>query len=216
MIIDNILILAFIAALCSLDITAFGQFMISRPIFCAPLFGWLMGDITSGLWVGMVVEMVWINAIPMGAAVPIDIASIAILATYWTAKFFPGMQSAAVWGIVLAVPLAYFFKEIDVIGRNFNIKIMKWVERGVAAGKESRIDAGIFMGLALFFLRFMAFYLFAMFVGGLIYQDIFLQLSASILIGLKKAWYILPVFGFGAMIYNFRHVGLAFFKGKNG
>ncbi|AKL97471.1 PTS sugar transporter subunit IIC [Endomicrobium proavitum] len=215
MIIENIFILAFIAALCSLDITAFGQFMISRPIFCAPLFGWLMGDITSGLWIGMIAEMVWINAIPMGVAVPIDITSIAILATYWASKFFPGMQEAAIWGIAFAVPLAYFYKEMDVAGRNFNIKIMRWVEKGLHEGKESRIDIGIVLGLGLFFLRIFAFYLFAMFIGGFIYQGIFLQFTVFILLGFKKAWYLLPVFGFGAMLYNFRSVRIPLIKGRN-
>ena len=56
--------------------------------------GFLMGDITTGLWIGMIVEMVWINAIPMGAAVPIDIASISINATFWACKYYPAIQEA--------------------------------------------------------------------------------------------------------------------------
>ncbi len=215
MIIESIFILVLLAAICSLDMTAFGQFMICRPIFCAPLFGFLMGDITTGLWVGMIAEMVWINAIPMGVAVPVDTSSISILATFWSCKYFTGSQEAAIWGLILAIPFAYFYKEIDISGRNFNIKVMRWVESGIHAGKEGRINVGIFIGLFLFLLRAYIFYFLAMVVGGWIYQGIYLQLPAFIMAGFKKAWYLLPVLGFGAVLYNFRTIKIPFMGKKN-
>ncbi|GMO66967.1 MAG: hypothetical protein Nk1A_4790 [Endomicrobiia bacterium] len=55
---ENTVFLAFISALCSADVIAIGQFMICRPIFCAPLLGFFMGDISAGLWIGMIVEMI--------------------------------------------------------------------------------------------------------------------------------------------------------------
>ncbi|MDR1696436.1 MAG: PTS sugar transporter subunit IIC [Endomicrobium sp.] len=210
MIIENVFVLAFIAAWCGADVTAFGQFMIYRPIFCAPLIGFLTGDINSGLWIGMIAEMVWINAVPLGVAVPIDLSLISILSTYWTNKYFPGSHEAAVWGMLLAVPFAYLYKEIDVAGRNFNIKIMRWVENGIANNKEYRINAGIFLGLFLFVLRLFVFYLLAMVFVGMIYQIIYLQFPAVISDGLRRAWYVLPVLGFGAVLYNFRSVRIPF------
>lgn len=214
MIIESVILLAIIAGICSLDMTAFGQFMICRPIFCAPLFGFLMGDINTGLWVGMIVEMVWINAIPMGASVPIDISVIAILATSWACKFFPEIQSAAIWGIVLAIPFAYLYKEIDVANRKFNIKIMHWVEKGIDSNKEGRINTGVLLGLLVFFLKGFIFYLFAIVVGGLIYQILYFHLSQAMLSGLQKAWYLLPMLGFGAVIYNFRNIKTSFTRVK--
>lgn len=210
MIIESVFIFALIACICSTDITAFGQFMICRPIFCAPLFGFLMGDISLGLWIGMIVEMVWINAIPMGVAVPVDTSSISILSVYWACKFFPGIEEAGILGIILAVPFAYFYKEIDNAGRNFNIKIMRWVEIGIKRNKENRINGGIFIGLSLFLLRAYLFYLAVMVVGGWIFQGIYLQLPAFVITGFKKAWYLLPILGFGAVLYNFRNIKIPF------
>ncbi|MDR0723797.1 MAG: PTS sugar transporter subunit IIC, partial [Endomicrobium sp.] len=54
---ESIFFYALIGTLCSMDITAFGQFMICRPIFCAPIVGCFMGDINVGLWIGMIVEL---------------------------------------------------------------------------------------------------------------------------------------------------------------
>ncbi|MCL2799956.1 MAG: PTS sugar transporter subunit IIC [Endomicrobia bacterium] len=214
MIIENIIILALIAAWCSADMTAFGQFMIYRPIFCAPLIGFLTGDINSGLWIGMIAEMVWINAVPLGVAVPIDISLVSILSTYWTNIYFPGVQEAAIWGLIFVIPFAYLYKEIDIAGRNFNIRIMHWVENGIHKNKEYRINTGIFLGLFLFVLRLFIFYFIAMKFIGIIYQIIYLQFPAFILSGFKKAWYLLPVLGFGAVLHNFRSIKIPFLELK--
>jgi len=208
----SVYLLAFIAVLCSLDITAFGQFMICRPVFCAPLFGFLMGDINSGLWIGMIAEMVWINAIPMGVAVPVDIASISIMSTFWACKYFPGIHEAAMWAMAFAVPFAYFYRETDIAGRNFNIKIMRWVERGIEKNEESRINWGLFWGLFFWVVRLFAFYLLAMIVGGWIFQGIYLQFPVFVTAGFKKAWYLLPILGFGAVLYNLRNIKIPFMK----
>ena len=212
MIIENTALLALITALCSMDITAFGQFMICRPIFCAPLFGFLMGDITTGLWIGMIVEMVWINAIPMGAAVPIDIASISINATFWACKYYPAIQEAAICALIFAVPFAYFYREIDINGRNRNICIMRWVEKGIRENKEWKINAEIFLSLFLFILRSFLGYLIIMFLGGVIFQLLYLQMPVFVISGFKKAWYLLPILGFGAVLYNFKNLRIPFIK----
>ncbi|MCA6070928.1 MAG: PTS sugar transporter subunit IIC [Endomicrobium sp.] len=203
---ENIIFLAFIGALCSSDITAFGQFMICRPIFCAPVMGFLMGDIGTGLWIGMIVEMLWINAIPLGVSIPVDVSLIGVLSTFWVCKYFSGFQEAAILGIILAVPFAYLYREIDISGRKFNTKIMRWIEKGIESGKYWQINAGVITGLLFFVLRAFLFCIFAMIVGGWIYFSIYPQLPEFVLLGFKKAWYLMPIAGFGMMIYNFKSV----------
>lgn len=85
-----------IAALVSLDVTAIGQFMICRPIVVGPLFGYLLGDVKAGLWIGMIVELLWVNSIPMGASVPPDITAMTILATVWGIAAVPGSNESTI------------------------------------------------------------------------------------------------------------------------
>ncbi|MCL2388831.1 MAG: PTS sugar transporter subunit IIC, partial [Elusimicrobia bacterium] len=210
MIIESALILAIIASICSADTTAFGQFMIGRPIFCGPLFGFLLGDITTGLWIGMIVEMAWTGSVPLGAAVPVDTTSIAILASYWAVKNFTGSQSAAMLALLLAVPVSYIHREIDMLGRNFNTKIMHWVEHGIEQGKEHRISLGLFTGLFLFLFRGFAFYFVFMVVGSWIFQSIYPQMNVVMRLALVEAWYIMPVVGFGVVLYNFKNIKIPF------
>ncbi|MDR3049029.1 MAG: PTS sugar transporter subunit IIC [Elusimicrobiota bacterium] len=212
MITQHLIIAAILAALCSCDAVAFGQFMFSRPMFCAPIFGYLTGDIWLGLWIGMIVEMIWLNSVPLGASLPSDISTIAILPVLWTAIYFPHIKEAAVFGLLLSVPFSYFCKEIDILGRKINTNIMRWVERGLYEYKESRIDIAAFAGLALFFLKFFLFYAAAIYLGGALFRTAFLFFDGAFIDGFKKLWYLLPILGLGSAVYNF--VNIKFFTTK--
>ncbi len=210
--IELIIFLSVIGALCSADITAFGQFMISRPIFCGPLAGYILGDIHTGLWIGMIVEMMWINTIPMGSSVPVDLTMMTILSVSWGCINFIGSQETAIFPLIIAVPFAYLYREVDIAGRLFNTRIMHWIEKGIEQGKEYRITFGIFFGLFLFLLRTSLVYFVFLLIGILFLKEIYAYLPPAVLIGLKKAWYYLPVFGFGAVMYNFRNIRIPFLK----
>jgi len=205
--------LSFLAAVFSSDITMFGQFMISRPIFCGPFFGFLLGDIHTGLWLGMIVEMIWVNAIPLGCAVPVDLTFMTILAVVWSTVLFQGSQEVAVFALALAVPFAYIYKEVDFAGRLFNTKIMHWVEKGIETGKENRISKGLFLGLFVFIMRTALMYFLFLLLGSLIIKKVFAtDIPVYIILALKKAWYYLPVFGFGMVLNNFKNMKIPFIK----
>jgi mannose/fructose/N-acetylgalactosamine-specific phosphotransferase system component IIC len=208
----SITFIALIGVLCSADITIFGQFMICRPIFCAPVIGFFMGDVNTGLWIGMIAEMLWVNAIPMGVSLPIDVAIIGILPTFWVCKYFTGVHEAAIFGLVLAVPFAYLHMEMDIVGRNLNTKIMHLVEKGIRNGNNQCIGISIFIGLFFFIIRAFLFYMLAMVIGGFIYKVLYFWLPALILLSFRKAWLLLPMVGFGVALYNFKSTKLFFYK----
>ncbi|MDR1784516.1 MAG: PTS sugar transporter subunit IIC [Endomicrobium sp.] len=206
----NIVFLAFVSALCSADVIAIGQLMICRPIFCAPLIGFFMGDVSAGLWIGIIVEMIWINAVPIGVAVPIDVSVLGTLSTFWMCKYFMGLHEAAIWGLVLAIPFAYLYKLIDIWGRDFNTKLMHWVERRVQNGEYRYINIGVAVGLFFFIAKAFLFYIFSMTIGGWIYRFIYSEFPNFVLKGFQKAWYLLPICGFGMAMCNFRKIRILF------
>ena len=209
---DNLVIFSIIGAILSADITMFGQFMISRPIFCGALFGYILGDVYTGLWLGMIIEMMWVNAIPMGVAVPVDLTMITSLGVIWSCTFFKGSQEAAIFSLTISIPFAYLYKEVDLAGRLFNTKIMHWIEKGIEDGKEQRISNGIYLGLILFLIRTSIMYGLFLFVGGMLYKEMFSYLPIQVIIALKKAWFYLPVFGFGTILYSFKNINIPFIK----
>jgi len=57
------------------------QIMVSRPIVAGPVIGFLLGDVKTGLTVGALVELLWINRIPLGVYIPPNDTVVSVLST---------------------------------------------------------------------------------------------------------------------------------------
>ena len=202
---SEIILISLLAGILSLDITAFGQFMISRPIVSASLVGYMLGNVYAGLWIGMTVELIWIAALPMGASIPLDITAVSILAVACGLKVQPFDKAAIILALALALGAAVLFKKADIFVRYLNVKIMRWIEVGVNEGKENRIRIGICTGLLLFFLKAFVLYLVLIYPGQEIVKFVYSNLNEKILTGLRTAWLLLPVLGMGFMLVSFRN-----------
>jgi mannose/fructose/N-acetylgalactosamine-specific phosphotransferase system component IIC len=64
----ELLVLGGLGGLLSLDGTAVGQFMVSRPLVAGALTGWVLGDAALGLTVGAVLELYLLVSFPTGGA----------------------------------------------------------------------------------------------------------------------------------------------------
>ncbi|MCB4792476.1 MAG: PTS sugar transporter subunit IIC [Elusimicrobia bacterium] len=194
-----------LAAIFSLDVTAFGQFMISRPIVVCPIFGYLLGDIKSGLWLGMIIELIWTKEIPMGAAIPHDSTSVAILTSIWGIGSPFKQNSVLILSLALAAIAGILFKYTEIWIRNINIKIVHWIEEGIKRGEECRIDEGIYLGLFLFFIKAFLFYIILIPVGQSIINKVYVHLSIQTIKGLDLAWWFLPMTGFTVILINYNY-----------
>ncbi|MBN1622331.1 MAG: PTS sugar transporter subunit IIC [Endomicrobiales bacterium] len=201
----EVLYISFLAAIFNLDITAFGQFMISRPIVCGPVFGYLLGDIKSGLWMGMIVELLWIKIIPMGAAVPHDTTAITILSMVWGLNTAKDSYGALIFALMLAAPSGILSRKLDIWVRYLNVEVAHWVEKGVASGKESRINKGILIGVLLFFLKAFLFYFVLICLGNSMIPRLYSHLNVAVTNGLNLAWWLLPLTGFAVILVSFHN-----------
>lgn len=195
--------IAFIAAVLNLDVTAVGRVMVSRPIICAPLLGFILGDVRSGLLAGIIIELLWIRAIPMGAAIPYDTTVLAVMTVFWGMKAVPGSQGALVLAMALAIPVMVLHKRLEISLRYLNIRISHWVEKGVREGSEIRIGQGVFLGLAAYFLMSFVFYLAVLYPGQLLVTLIYNQLGQGMIKTLETAALLLPVAGIGILIVGY-------------
>lgn len=73
-----------VAAGAELDGLRVGQFMVSRPIVLGPLLGWALGDAGTGAVLGAALEVLALDALPLGAVVPWS-GAVAAAAAVWTA-----------------------------------------------------------------------------------------------------------------------------------
>jgi mannose/fructose/N-acetylgalactosamine-specific phosphotransferase system component IIC len=59
-----------LTGLLGLDAVQAGQFLLSRPAFVGPLLGWLNGCPLEGARLGILIELLYIDFIPVGGVVP--------------------------------------------------------------------------------------------------------------------------------------------------
>src|SRR3990172_2108097 len=65
------LVLGLVAGLAAVERKGFLQAMLSRPIALGPLTGLALGDVAGGLYVAAPLELLWLGAVNLGAALPV-------------------------------------------------------------------------------------------------------------------------------------------------
>ncbi|MEA2108837.1 MAG: PTS sugar transporter subunit IIC [Pseudomonadota bacterium] len=138
--------IAGVGALLNLDRTAWGQLMISRPVVTAPIIGLACGNAAVGLLVGVLIELLWINELPVGTAIPSDdtlfaaVASGVITTIVTSQNVSNPVNIGSLIFLVLAtmIPLASQGKKIDIMVRKYNEKILTEMETRLLVGNPEQ------------------------------------------------------------------------------
>jgi mannose/fructose/N-acetylgalactosamine-specific phosphotransferase system component IIC len=130
------LVLALVAGLAAVERKGFLQAMLSRPIALAPLAGWALGDPEGGLLVAAPLELLWLGAVNLGAALPVhealgtaSIVGGAILAG--RAVGAGATPDIAILSVLICAPVA-------LLGRRAERLVELWNER-LAARAEAEL-----------------------------------------------------------------------------
>ncbi len=122
------LLLAFL----SLDVSAVGQFMVSRPIVVGPLVGLLTGHADLGLELGALVELIWLGDVPVGAHLPLDLSMLAGLSVAFASELADGpcpKEAAVTYALGVAIPLSAVCTQAEIILRKFHVRWVHFAQR---------------------------------------------------------------------------------------
>ncbi|MFH1414724.1 MAG: PTS sugar transporter subunit IIC [Elusimicrobiota bacterium] len=187
------------------DVTAVGQIMISRPIFCAPVLGWLLGDIETGIYIGMIMELIWIAVVPLGNAVPPDPTVVAISGTYIVCMTGDRLGTGYIAFVLLClVPAGILFKKIDVLHRKLNIRLVYWMDDRISKGDIGSVDRATLIGVAAFFLKAAFFLFIIMLIGQFLLPFVYNGFGPGIRKAMENVFFIMPVVGLGMLINTFK------------
>jgi PTS system mannose-specific IIC component len=186
----------------SLDITAVGQFMISRPIVVGPLAGAVLGAPGIGLAVGALVELIWIGDLPVGAHMPIDNTLLAGVATYLAAEAVSrgaDPSAAVTFALCVVLPLAALSSYAENYARRLNGRWVKRAQTQVEAGRIESFERTEILILAMLFTKG---HLVAAFSLGVAYESVTLYrfLPPEVLQAFSFAPWFLMVTGCAAAI----------------
>jgi mannose PTS system EIIC component len=172
------------------------QLMISRPIVSAPIIGWALGDLESGLATGLIFEIVWLTRAPIGGHIPPD-SSYAAMATAAIACITrPAVACSPTAISCLAflafMPVAYVGSNLDILLRSRLGKVARGAERKLCADGEG---FGFFFCKALFygFIYAAVSLFFIISCGTFIFRELVEHLPQGVFHALTFAYYLVPL-----------------------
>lgn len=129
---DHWFSISLLMAFVSLDVSAVGQFMLSRPLVIGPLVGWIAGHPGIGLELGAVIELIWIGDVPVGAHLPLDLSILAGTAVAFACELsgpqYP-VEAVMTYALGIAIPLAALGTELEVVLRKFHVRWLHFAQR---------------------------------------------------------------------------------------
>lgn len=197
-------ITAAVAVLAGLDRTAAGQFMVCRPIVAAPLTGWLLGDVSIGLQVGAMLELLWLGRLPVGAAIPPDDSQVAVgctfLAVVSQAQTGLPPQAVAAASLLVGMPFGKAGQFFDRLARLANARLLNKAELALDSERFERLEWYHLQGLWHFTAASLA-TLAIVVGGGLLCLPMLLKYLDGPLIAAAPWIYLLfPFIGIGSML----------------
>ncbi len=215
---EKVVLISFIGALLELDTFLIGMTLLSQPIISGALAGLMFNNITVGIFIGAIVQLIWIHP-PVGAFVPPSSSAIALATTVMALFFFDVVpeadkNSVIMFCLIVGVSFGYFVGQMDIWNRKLNTLIMHGFENHIQQGNIIYLFLIQLFSFLAKYVRDVIGYL-ALFVLGIpLIIKIFLTLPLQILFGLKLAFWIIPVIGFAVIFCLFETKSGSIFHGS--
>lgn len=179
------------------DIYGGFQFQTSRPIIVGPIIGLILGDFTTGLYIGASLEMIYLGVIAVGAAVPPDATSATAITT--ALCIISGMDKDA--AVTLAVPVAVIAQMLQMLIWTLNSGLLHRADHYLENGEVEKACHVQYSGMILFFLQGFIPAFLAIWLGAEVVGDIVKNMPEWINNWLNMAGGMLPALGF-AMLFR--------------
>lgn len=189
------ILIGLVSAWGSLDY-ACGTLYTMRPIVLSPLVGLILGDLQTGLAIGVSLELLFMGAISVGAYVPPDTNVGSVLATAFAISLGQSTDAA----VALAMPIATLSLGLSNILSSVMPFFLQYADKAAAKGDAKGVMLiqwwmGIPSTLLKFTLSFAGFYL-----GAEQVQNLLTIIPQFVFDGMGVAAGILPAMGFAMLL----------------
>jgi len=175
------------------------QAMISRPVVIAPLMGLLLGNLYAGLIIGAIIELIWIDRLPIGTYIPPNDSLTAVLAV--AIALISGSATGGVTpqiialAVILAIPFGSLAKQMDVMIIQSNNVLSDQALRDAQENNLRAIERKNYLGLLKVFFFYGVFMLAAQAVVIPLVIWGYPRLNEPLLKALSFTYYFLPLLG---------------------
>lgn len=206
----KVMMVSLAGGLLCLDRTSI-QMMISRPVVAGPLVGWLLGDPFTGLLCGALIELIWIDRLPIGNYIPpnetlttVIIAATAILAGTYLRNT---PRELVLFALLVFLPLGYAGRRLDMWIVRSNEGLAKRAA-GLAATPDVRgIERQHLRALLKTFTLSALFIFLAVALGSWLLIAVFPVLPSAVLKALTLSGYLVPLLGIAVALTTIKRRG---------
>jgi len=147
----DVLWVTLIGSVISLDRRSAFQCMVSQPIIVVPLLGLLLGDLPNALWLGSVLQLLWLSSLLVGASVPPNetLASTVIggvVLLYGKHLGTPDLALQAL-AVLIGVPLSAVGRWADIRIDRANLVLAERADEAARAGDPAALARLPLIGL---------------------------------------------------------------------
>lgn len=161
----ELLLITLFGGLICLDRRGAFQIMISQPLVVVPLMGFALGNLPMGLWLGAILQLLWLSTLMVGTNVPQN-ETVAAVVIGGVAMLYPRHCVGAHCGppgehldvlvatlaILLGTPTALIARLMDVRNDRANLAMLAKADAAAKAGAPRTLTLLLLAGLARIFL----------------------------------------------------------------
>lgn len=189
-------LVALVAALVYMESRIGGQHMLDRPIIIGPLVGLIMGDLSTGLYIGGQLELVWMGLVGIGTSTPPDVVVGSALATALAIQTGASYETT----LALAIPIA-LLAQIGSIGVCIlNTFFAHRADACADKGDYRGVEISHWMGSALYFIFKFSMVFIGFLIGGDVITAFVNNIPPIIQEGLSQSSNLLPALGVAMLI----------------
>ncbi len=145
---------ALLIGILSLDTTIAFQVLLSQPIFSCSILGWLLGDFQLGMEIGAMMQLLWLNVVPVGATVFPEGNLASMVTCALVLHFAPLGQPNTVLlvGIVMGMGVSFLGDRFTVYDRKLNQYFFNLSLRAAEQGSYRGVVWWDVTGVVVYFL----------------------------------------------------------------
>jgi len=116
------LVPSMIIGILALDTTVAFQVLLSQPIFACPIIGWILGNPQAGFEVGVIMQLLWLNVLPVGSVIfpEGNVASMLICAITVLFDDIPYPNIIFTFAVLIGIAVSYAGAWLTVLDRKIN------------------------------------------------------------------------------------------------
>ena len=149
----EILVVAIVGGVLSLDAVSVTQTMVSRPIVSATLIGFLCGSPEHGLVIGAILELLAMETMPFGASRYLEWSCGAVVASVFAAKQEILTPAVLLTAVIFAILSAWLAGSSMVVLRRINGSLLASRRSELDKGNGAALGVLQAQGIALDFVR---------------------------------------------------------------